>query len=72
MADQLTLGFLGGTGPQGRGLGLRFAVAGHEVLIGSRNAQRAESVVTEMLAGRDLPITGSPTPTPRPPRTWSS
>jgi NADPH-dependent F420 reductase len=58
VADQLTLGFLGGTGPQGRGLGLRFAVAGHEVLIGSRSAERAESVVAELLAGRDLPIRG--------------
>jgi 8-hydroxy-5-deazaflavin:NADPH oxidoreductase len=58
VADQLTLGFLGGTGPQGRGLGLRFAVAGHQVLIGSRNAERAESVVNELLAGRDLPIRG--------------
>lgn len=36
------LGFLGGTGPLGRGLGLRLAVAGYAVLLGSRDAQRAE------------------------------
>jgi 8-hydroxy-5-deazaflavin:NADPH oxidoreductase len=58
MADQLTLGLLGGTGPQGRGLALRFALAGHEVLLGSRSAERASGVVTELLGGRDLPIRG--------------
>lgn len=41
MTDQATLGFLGGTGPLGRGLGLRFARVGHPVLIGSRDEQRA-------------------------------
>jgi NADPH-dependent F420 reductase len=40
------VGFIGGTGPQGRGLGLRFAVAGHEVLLGSRDAAKAEEAVT--------------------------
>lgn len=58
MADQLTLGLLGGTGPQGRGLALRLAAAGHPVLLGSRNAERAASVVAELRAGRDLPIEG--------------
>jgi len=37
----LTVGVLGGTGPQGRGLSLRWAVAGINVLIGSRKAVRA-------------------------------
>jgi len=36
-----TVAILGGTGPQGRGLGRRFAVAGHRVILGSRNAERA-------------------------------
>jgi 8-hydroxy-5-deazaflavin:NADPH oxidoreductase len=44
----LTIGFLGGTGPQGRGLGLRMAQAGHRVLLGSRDAQRAAAVVEEL------------------------
>lgn len=38
-----TLGFLGGTGPQGRGLALRLARAGHPVLLGSRDPARANA-----------------------------
>ncbi|HEX6678232.1 MAG TPA: NADPH-dependent F420 reductase [Actinomycetes bacterium] len=56
MADQLTLGLLGGTGPQGRGLALRFALAGHEVLLGSRDEERCQRVVAELLSNHDLPI----------------
>jgi 8-hydroxy-5-deazaflavin:NADPH oxidoreductase len=56
--DQLTIGLLGGTGPQGRGLALRLALAGHQVLLGSRDPQRAAGVVAELLGGRDLPIKG--------------
>ena len=37
----LTVGILGGTGPQGRGLGRRLADAGHPVVLGSRSAERA-------------------------------
>lgn len=40
-----TLGFVGGTGPQGRGLALRFAHAGHPVLIGSRSVDKAKDLV---------------------------
>ncbi|MHC3473491.1 NADPH-dependent F420 reductase [Streptomyces sp. 7R007] len=39
----LVVGILGGTGPQGRGLAYRFAHAGQQVVIGSRNAGRAAS-----------------------------
>ena len=35
------LGLIGGTGPEGRGLALRFALAGERVLIGSRDETRA-------------------------------
>ena len=35
------LGFIGGTGPEGRGLALRFAMAGQRALIGSRDEERA-------------------------------
>lgn len=42
-ADQLVLSFLGGTGDQGRGLARRFALAGHRVILGSRQAERAEA-----------------------------
>ncbi|MFG1751297.1 NADPH-dependent F420 reductase [Streptosporangium sandarakinum] len=37
----ISIGILGGTGDQGKGLGRRFALAGHTVLIGSRSADRA-------------------------------
>jgi NADPH-dependent F420 reductase len=62
-APKPTIGFLAGTGPLGQGLALRLALAGHEVLIGSRKREKAESVVAELLAGTpglpaDLPIHG--------------
>jgi len=47
------VGILGGTGPQGRGLGRRFAMAGHEVLLGSRDAARAQETAAGLAgAGR--------------------
>ena len=36
----LSIAVLGGTGDQGRGLARRFAMAGHEVILGSRSAER--------------------------------
>jgi 8-hydroxy-5-deazaflavin:NADPH oxidoreductase len=56
--DQLTVGLLGGTGPQGRGLALRLALAGHRVLLGSRDRERAVTVVADLLGGRTLPVEG--------------
>jgi hypothetical protein len=44
----LTVGVLGGTGPQGRGLALRWARAGLPVIIGSRKAERAEATAEEL------------------------
>ena len=41
ITNDSVIAFIGGTGPEGRGLGLRFAAAGHTVLIGSRDAGRA-------------------------------
>ncbi len=38
-----TIGILGGTGPQGRGLARRLSRAGHSVIIGSRSAERAHA-----------------------------
>jgi NADPH-dependent F420 reductase len=43
----MTIGILGGTGPQGRGLTRRLAAAGHPVVIGSRSADRAQAVAAE-------------------------
>ena len=34
------IGFLGGTGPEGRDLALRLALAGEDVIIGSRDGSR--------------------------------
>ena len=42
------LAFLGGTGPEGKGLALRLALAGQEIIIGSRNEERARDA-TEAL-----------------------
>jgi len=46
----LTVGILGGTGDQGRGLAYRLASAGQRVLIGSRTAQRAADAAVEIAA----------------------
>ena len=44
----LTVGVLGGTGPQGKGLAFRWAKAGLKVVIGSRSAERAEATAAEL------------------------
>lgn len=43
-----TVAFVGGTGPQGRGLAKRLAGAGYPVLIGSRTRERAQEAVAEI------------------------
>lgn len=48
LPSDLTLAFLGGTGDQGRGLARRFAMAGHPVILGSRQAERAAQVAAEL------------------------
>ena len=42
------IGFIGGTGPEGRGLAYRFALAGHEVVIGSRTPERGREAAKEV------------------------
>ena len=46
--DGLVIGILGGTGDQGRGLARRFALAGHQVIIGSRSPERAAAAAQEI------------------------
>ena len=46
------IGILGGTGPHGRGIAVRLREAGYDVLIGSRDAERASAVVAELPAPR--------------------
>ncbi len=52
----MTVGVLGGTGAQGRGLAIRWAKAGLKVVIGSRNAERAQQAAAEIveIAGGDV------------------
>lgn len=47
----LVVGILGGTGEQGRGLALRLARSGQRVLVGSRDAGRAERAAAELGSG---------------------
>lgn len=44
----MKIAILGGTGPEGSGLGLRWAAAGHEVIIGSRLAEKGMGVAAEL------------------------
>jgi NADPH-dependent F420 reductase len=44
----MRIGILGGTGKEGAGLALRWAQAGHEVIIGSRDAERARAKAAEI------------------------
>jgi NADPH-dependent F420 reductase len=46
----MRIGILGGTGPAGRGLSVRLAAAGDEVVIGSRDAERARAVASRLVA----------------------
>ena len=46
--EGLRIGVLGGTGEQGRGLARRLAIAGHQVVIGSRDAARAQAAAEEL------------------------
>ena len=43
-----TIAIIGGTGKEGKGLAFRWAKAGHKVIIGSRNLEKAEEAVTEL------------------------
>ncbi len=49
--DAMNVSVLGGTGEQGRGLAQRLARAGQSVMIGSRSADRAESIAAEIGSG---------------------
>jgi NADPH-dependent F420 reductase len=53
------LGFIGGTGPEGMGLALRWAAAGHTVLIGSRDPSRAAEKATELQPQVEAPVRGA-------------
>ena len=47
-AGDMRIGVLGGTGPAGQGLAARLAAVGHDVILGSRDRDRAEGIVDEL------------------------
>ncbi len=59
----MKIGIIGGTGKEGRGLAVRWAKAGHHVIIGSRSAERGAAKAVELserfglttLSGTDNP-----------------
>ncbi|UQA56591.1 NADPH-dependent F420 reductase [Polyangium aurulentum] len=57
----MRIGIIGGTGREGRGLALRWAAKGHDVVLGSRDATRAQDKAREIaaeLAGGSGTISG--------------
>lgn len=59
----MKIALIGGTGPQGKGLALRWAQAGIDVLMGSRSAERGVEIantLAQQLDGRTGSITGMP------------
>ena len=54
----MKLSIIGGTGPQGKGLALRFAKAGFEVALGSRDKNRANEVANS-LSSKNPKLVGS-------------
>ena len=50
------IGLIGGTGPEGKGLAVRFAQAGLDVVIGSRSVERGDEAAEEVsaLAGKTV------------------
>jgi 8-hydroxy-5-deazaflavin:NADPH oxidoreductase len=58
--SDLTVGILGGTGDQGRGLAYRLARAGQTIIIGSRTEQRGRAAAAELagMPGVRVPVHG--------------
>jgi NADPH-dependent F420 reductase len=56
MTEKATIAILGGTGHEGTGLALRWATAGYDVIIGSRQEEKALKVTAELnqILGKDL------------------
>ena len=48
-----TIAIIGGTGPEGRGLATRLVLAGHTVILGSRDPERGASIAADL--GNSLP-----------------
>ena len=61
MPDLTPIAILGGTGPAGAGLALRLARAGETIILGSRDAQRAQDAAEKIKqkAGSDARVSGA-------------
>lgn len=59
-----TIGIIGGTGKEGKGLAFRWLKAGYRVLIGSRQAEKAMAAADDLrnLAGAQADVTGVTNP----------
>jgi len=59
-AEKYTIGIIGGTGKEGKGLAYRWAKAGHTIIIGSRQAEKAEAAAADVnqLLGKADVVTG--------------
>src|ERR1700730_1322972 len=55
----MLIGILGGTGKEGAGLALRWAEAGHEIIIGSPDADRARAKAEEIGAQAKVKLSGA-------------
>src|SRR5437879_9274235 len=44
----MKIAIIGGTGREGAGLGIRWALAGHDIIIGSRDPERAKAKAAEL------------------------
>jgi NADPH-dependent F420 reductase len=63
--EELVVGVIGGTGPQGRGLAVRLAAAGQRILLGSRDAEKCSRIAAEVAerataaaGGAEVSVTG--------------
>ncbi|MCC6779439.1 MAG: NADPH-dependent F420 reductase [Hyphomicrobiales bacterium] len=59
MEQASKIAILGGTGSQGNGLALRLARAGHQVIIGSRDGERARATAAEVSGRIGKPVAGA-------------
>jgi NADPH-dependent F420 reductase len=50
MSERLTIAVLGGTGAEGSGLAFRWALQGHDVIVGSRSVDKAIAAAAELNA----------------------
>jgi len=55
----MLIGILGGTGKEGAGLALRWVEAGHEIIIGSRDADRARAKAEALGAQAKVKLSGA-------------